>query len=85
VAALVIRSNPPPVPRSVGFSRTFAIGATRTRSTRACLPILLPAADPQICIEFRTDADMDLFTLNFAGGSRLLDSPTLDFAVDFTV
>jgi hypothetical protein len=42
-------------------------------------------ANPQICIEFRTDADMDLFTLNFTGGSRLLDSPTLDFAVDFTV
>ena len=42
-------------------------------------------ANPQICIEFRTDADLDLFTLNFTGGSRLLDSPTLDFAVDFTV
>ena len=46
-----------------------------------------PAADvnPEICIEFRTDAEMDLFALNFTGCARLLDSPTLDFAVDFTV
>jgi hypothetical protein len=46
-----------------------------------------PAADvnQEICIEFRTDAEMDLFALNFTGCACLLDSPTLDFAVDFTV
>jgi hypothetical protein len=40
---------------------------------------------PKICIEFRTDAEMDLFALNFTEAARLLHSPTLDFTVDYTV
>jgi hypothetical protein len=45
----------------------------------------IAGVNPEVCIEFSTDAEMNLFALNFTGGSRLLDSPTLGFAVDFTV
>ena len=40
---------------------------------------------PEIYVEFRTDAEMDLFALNFTGGARLLFYPALDFTVDFTI